>query len=390
MINSDAIPLSLYIHVPWCEKKCPYCDFNSHENQQFFDESRYVKKLLEDLDDDIYNFQHSLNRPIQSIFIGGGTPSLFSATSFKTLLTEISLRLDIDQAEITLEANPSSSEQRQFVGYREAGINRLSIGTQSYHNEMLKRIGRVHDRSDAIDAAESAKSAGFENFNLDIMFALPRQNLQEAVDDIKQAISFSPQHISCYQLTIEPNTLFHQQRPKLPSNETAWKMQAALQNELSKAGYDQYEVSAYAQTSFQCLHNLNYWQFGDYLAIGAGAHGKMTTQTGEIYRFWKQKQPKQYLKATSIDQRRGGISTIQQADLAFGFMLNALRLKNGFELSWLTERTGLYENQIETVVQKNIDLQLLTKTDGRIMPTERGFQLIDSILNDFLPEKSPQ
>ena len=386
MMTSAEIPLSLYIHIPWCEKKCPYCDFNSHENQQNFDEPAYIKALLDDLDQDLEIFNEISNKPIHSVFIGGGTPSLFSADAYQKLFKEIGHRLDLRGAEITLEANPSSSEQAKFSGYLDAGINRLSIGTQSYNPIMLKRLGRVHNQHDAMTAVKSAKQAGFARINLDIMFALPEQTLAQSIEDIEQAIAFAPEHISCYQLTLEPNTLFFQQKPALPNNELAWTMQQALQQKLFAAGYEQYEVSAYAQKNQQCRHNLNYWQFGDYLGIGAGAHGKITLASGQIKRYWKQKQPKKYLQSASSVDRLGGLSTLANNSIAFEFMLNALRLKKGFSSDLFQARTGLTLASIENTLNKHYSTELLTQLKGRIQPTNKGYQFIDSMLNDYLPE----
>ncbi len=386
MINPEEIPLSLYIHIPWCEKKCPYCDFNSHENQQHFDEIAYVNALIDDLDQDLEIFSKYTKKSIHSVFIGGGTPSLFSAAAYLKLFKEIQQRLDLSNTEITLEANPSSSEQAKFLGYLDAGINRLSIGTQSYNPIMLKRIGRVHNQQDAMTAVESAKKAGFESINLDIMFALPEQTLEQSIDDIEQAISYAPEHISCYQLTLEPNTLFYQQKPTLPSTDLAWTMQQALQQKLSTAGYEQYEVSAYAQKNQQCRHNLNYWQFGDYLGIGAGAHGKITLASGQIKRYWKQKQPKKYLQSAVSADRLGGLSTLANNSIAFEFMLNALRLKNGFSSDLFQARTGLKISSIENIITKHRNSGLLTQIKGQIQPTDKGYQFIDSMLNDYLPE----
>ena len=385
MINTLDIPLSLYIHIPWCEKKCPYCDFNSHDNQQHFDESAYIHALLADLDQDLILFKSASQKPIKSIFIGGGTPSLFSPKAYKKLLNHINDRLNIHEAEITLEANPSSSEQAKFVGYLEAGINRLSIGTQSYNPLMLSIIGRVHNQQEAMKAADSAIAAGFDNINLDIMFALPKQTLQQAIEDIEQAIQFSPQHISCYQLTLEPNTLFYQQKPKLPSNDTAWEMQEALQSRLADASYLQYEVSAYAQKGRQCQHNLNYWQFGDYLAIGAGAHGKITRDSGIIERFWKQKQPKKYMQSAKTKNRMGNHIVLEKEALAFEFMLNALRLKKGFPTQLFSSRTGLNYNNIQPLLKQHSESKLIHMVDQYIIPTDKGYQFIDSMLNDYLP-----
>ena len=385
MINTLDIPLSLYIHIPWCEKKCPYCDFNSHDNQQHFDESAYIHALLADLDQDLILFKSASQKPIKSIFIGGGTPSLFSPKAYKKLLNHINDRLNIHEAEITLEANPSSSEQAKFVGYLEAGINRLSIGTQSYNPLMLSIIGRAHNQQEAMKAADSAIAAGFDNINLDIMFALPKQTLQQAIEDIEQAIQFSPQHISCYQLTLEPNTLFYQQKPKLPSNDTAWEMQEALQSRLADASYLQYEVSAYAQKGRQCQHNLNYWQFGDYLAIGAGAHGKITRDSGIIERFWKQKQPKKYMQSAKTKNRMGNHIVLEKEALAFEFMLNALRLKKGFPTQLFSSRTGLNYNNIQPLLKQHSESKLIHMVDQYIIPTDKGYQFIDSMLNDYLP-----
>ena len=383
IINSNETPLSLYIHVPWCERKCPYCDFNSHDNQRHFDEKRYVKALLDDLDQDLDSFAPR-GRKIQSIFIGGGTPSLFSGEAYKQLLTELGSRLDISHAEITLEANPGSSERDKFATYREAGINRLSIGTQSYDDALLKKIGRVHGREDALGAASAARDAGFDNFNLDIMFALPEQSLEQAIDDVETAIAQSPTHLSCYQLTLEPNTLFYKNPPKLPNSDLAWEIQSNIQEILKNAGFIQYEVSAYAQVNRQCLHNLNYWQYGDYLGIGAGAHGKVTSKDGSIYRYWKQKQPKKYLDSANSADRLGNNEKIDKNALAFEFMLNALRLKNGFTEELFEQRTGLPINTLLPNLDKHSQQGLLMRSDGTVKPTNDGYRFIDSMLNDYL------
>ena len=375
------IPLSLYIHIPWCERKCPYCDFNSHDNQKHFDEKRYVQALLDDLDQDIDDIR---DRRINSIFIGGGTPSLFSGEAYSALLTEISSRLDIVDAEITLEANPSSSERDKFAAYREAGINRLSIGIQSFDAELLKKIGRVHNGNDALNAASAARAAGFDNFNLDIMFALPQQNVEQSLHDVECAIAQKPTHLSCYQLTLEPNTLFYKSPPKLPNSDTAWEMQSALQAELAKANYQQYEVSAYAQPDRECQHNRNYWEFGDYLGIGAGAHGKVTLQDNRIKRYWKQKQPKRYLESAASHERLGVVSFIDANALPFEFMLNTLRLKSGFQKALFEQRTLLDFSVISQTVNEQIHNGLLVETQQHIKPTEKGYRFIDSMLNDYL------
>jgi len=383
ILNSNETPLSLYIHVPWCERKCPYCDFNSHDNQQHFDEKRYVKALLDDLDQDLDSFAPN-DRKIQSIFVGGGTPSLFSGEAYRELLTEIGSRLDIANAEITLEANPSSSERNKFAAYREAGINRLSIGTQSYDEALLKKIGRVHGREDALGAANAAREAGFDNFNLDIMFALPEQSLEQAIEDVETAIAQAPTHLSCYQLTLEPNTLFYKNPPKLPSSDLAWEIQLSIQKILKNAGFMQYEVSAYAQKNRQCLHNLNYWQYGDYFGIGAGAHGKITTEDGSVYRYWKQKQPKKYLDSASSTDRIGNKEKVDPSALIFEFMLNALRLKNGFTEELFEQRTGLSINTLLPNLDKHSQQGLLIRSVGTVKPTNDGYRFIDSMLNDYL------
>jgi len=383
MIDINKIPLSLYIHIPWCEKKCPYCDFNSHDNKAFFDEDQYVKSLLSDLKQDLIDFDIS-NREIKSVFIGGGTPSLFSGAAYKKLFSEISQHLTLDDAEITLEANPGSSEREKFKTYREAGINRLSIGVQSFNAKALQRIGRIHNDGDAQVAAQAATDAGFDNFNLDIMFALPEQTLEQAIFDVETAISHSPTHLSCYQLTLEPNTLFYNQPPKLPSTDRAWEMQTEIQKVLSASNYQQYEVSAYAQPNKQCRHNLNYWQFGDYLAIGAGAHGKITKSDGTIQRYWKQKQPKTYISNSDSKNRIGETKTIDQKDLPFEFMVNNLRLKNGFSLEQFTNTTGLEPTTIQAIIEQHIQDGLIEKKQLLYKPTDKGFLFIDSILQSFL------
>jgi len=383
MIDINKIPLSLYVHIPWCEKKCPYCDFNSHDNKTFFDEDQYVKSLLSDLKQDLIDFDIS-DRKIQSVFIGGGTPSLFSGDAYKKLFLEISQHLILDNAEITLEANPSSSEREKFKAYREAGINRLSIGVQSFNAKALQRIGRVHNEGDANSAAQAAADAGFDNFNLDIMFALPEQTLEQAVFDVETAISHNPTHLSCYQLTLEPNTLFYNQPPKLPSTDRAWEMQTEIQKILSNSNYQQYEVSAYAQPEKQCRHNLNYWQFGDYLAIGAGAHGKITNGDGTIQRYWKQKQPKNYINTSASKNRLGEIKTIEEKDLAFDFMVNNLRLKNGFSLEHFVNTTGSNPASIQATIDQHVQSGLIEKKRLLYKPTTKGFLFIDSILQSFL------
>jgi len=377
------IPLSLYVHIPWCEKKCPYCDFNSHLAKTTTDQSQYIDTLLNDFSQDLIKFKSSINnRQIHSIFIGGGTPSLFDASSYGYLLSELNKMLPFsNDIEITIEANPGSSEIEKFSGFRAAGINRLSIGIQSFNTQHLFALGRIHNPNDALQAAEFAKQAGFNNFNLDIMFGLPEQSIQQSLDDIQQAIALNPTHLSCYQLTIEPNTLFHHSPPITPNDDILWDMQALLQQELLNNDYIQYEVSAYSKQGHQCRHNINYWQFGDYLAIGAGAHGKITNPQGHIERYWKIKHPNTY-----IDKKNkiGEVKKVLTEDLTFEFMMNALRMNNGFTTQ-LFEKTTLLN--IETILPQLNKLQesgLLIINNEQIKTSERGKQMLNTILEGFL------
>ncbi|MCL4160177.1 UNVERIFIED_CONTAM: hypothetical protein GTU68_013036, partial [Idotea baltica] len=346
------IPLSLYIHIPWCEKKCPYCDFNSHQAKENIDEASYIDTLLLDLKNDLKHYGNTLkDRPIQTIFIGGGTPSLFSPDSISTLLSGIREQIYFaDNVEITLEANPGSSEVEKFKGFRDTGINRLSIGVQSFNPIHLKALGRVHNCVEAIAAANAAHRAGFDNFNLDLMFGLPEQSTQQSLADLQQALELKPTHLSCYQLTIEPNTLFHHNPPITPGDETLWDMQQALQATLNEYGYSQYEVSAYAQENRQCRHNLNYWQFGDYLGIGAGAHGKITDLSGLVERSWKIKHPSSYLQK---NEKLGARQLLDSDQLPFEFMMNALRLNSGFSVDLFQERTTQSINAVSKIIDRH-------------------------------------
>ena len=388
-MQTSTIPLALYIHIPWCEKKCPYCDFNSHLAKSEINEPAYINNLLEDIQQDLVRYQSTLeDRVLSSIFIGGGTPSLFSAQSYNTLLQGIKSMIGFaPEIEITSEANPGSSEVEKFAGFKEAGVNRLSIGIQSFNQQHLGALGRVHNANDALNAASFAKKAGFDNFNLDLMFGLPGQSLEQSLSDIEQAIKLSPTHLSCYQLTIEPNTLFHHKPPVTPDDESLWEMQTQLQGELANAGYQQYEISAYAKANRQCQHNLNYWQFGDYLGIGAGAHGKITDPTGVIHRSWKKKHPASYMQAS--DNYNGGLETVSIERLPLDFMMNALRLTSGFDLSLFTERAGRPLEHIQDTINAHQNLGLVTIKNNHLIPTERGKQLLDSMLQDYLPPSAP-
>lgn len=294
-------PLSLYIHIPWCVQKCPYCDFNSHALKHEIPEQDYVQALIKDLDDDITRFKLT-NRHLHSVFIGGGTPSLFSPSAIQSLLSQVFQRFEVnDDIEVTLEANPGTVEADKFTGFAQAGVSRLSIGVQSFESDKLIKLGRIHDSNQAINAAQLAKSCGVKSFNLDLMHGLPNQMLTNALDDLSQAIALAPDHLSWYQLTIEPNTAFHSKPPKLPQDEILWDIQEQGIKLLADAGYQQYEISAYSKPNVQSKHNLNYWRFGDYLGIGCGAHGKITDfNSNKIYRTVKVKHPKGYLQKIAL------------------------------------------------------------------------------------------
>ncbi len=388
MFNFTALPpLSLYIHIPWCVRKCPYCDFNSHQSPQTLPEMAYVDALISDLGQDL---PRVWGRQVQSIFIGGGTPSLFSPQTLDHLLSNIRAMVQLQPlAEITLEANPGTLEAGRFREYRALGINRLSIGVQSFHDEQLKRLGRIHNAAQARQAAELAHTAGFENFNLDLMFALPGQSPDAALADIEAAIQLSPSHLSHYQLTLEPNTLFHNHPPAgIPEDETMWTMQEACQERLATAGYGHYEVSAYARPNQQCQHNLNYWEFGDYLGIGAGAHGKITHGAQQnITRLTKQRHPARYMAACVEQSSQSSDLRTEQvlspADAGFEFMLNALRLQDGFAPHLFSTHTGLALTQIEAGLRQAEAKGLLEWSVQRIKPTRQGHLFLNDLLELF-------
>jgi len=376
------IPLSLYIHIPWCIKKCPYCDFNSHEARNEIPEDKYLKALTQDLDSELPNIW---GRSIESVFIGGGTPSLFSAKGIDQLLANLRERLPIrSNTEITLEANPGTFEQERFSAYREAGINRLSIGVQSFNDSHLKRLGRIHGASEAIKAAEIARKAGFENLNLDLMFGLPGQSVDQACEDLKIAINAGPAHISWYQLTIEENTLFHHAPPILPDDELMWEMQQEGLALLQSSGYAQYEVSAYAQKNQQCQHNINYWEFGDYLGIGAGAHGKLSMPDGEITRHTKYRHPETYMENAFAKKVRSSEKMLREEDLIFEFMLNLMRLKQGFTKELFEARTFLPILKIENRLSELIKEGLMQNNKGLYSTTDKGWLFVNDIVNHFL------
>jgi oxygen-independent coproporphyrinogen-3 oxidase len=377
----------LYIHIPWCVKKCPYCDFNSHNAPQALPQDEYVDALLADLDQDLA-LAHG--RPLQSIFFGGGTPSLFSADAIARILDGAAQRLALaPNIEITLETNPGTVEHGPFAGYRKAGVNRISFGVQSFDDAALKRIGRIHDASQAERAVKSAQDAGIENLNLDLMYALPRQTLAGALADVEKAIMLQTPHLSHYQLTLEPNTAFAANPPPLPDEDGAWDMQEACQARLAAAGFAQYEVSAYARAGRECAHNLNYWNFGDYLGIGAGAHGKATDTDGTVRRRWKIRAPRGYLERAATPRRIGGDDAIATEQLPFEFMLNALRLNAGFALADFSARTGLPESAIAAQLVQGQARGWVERTHERIRATELGQRFLNDVIALFLPERTP-
>lgn len=372
------IPLSLYIHIPWCVRKCPYCDFNSHEVRQPIPEDLYVAALLRDLDE---NLPRIWGRRVGSIFFGGGTPSLFSPRAIEKILLGVHSRLCFGpDTEVTLEANPGTVDETNFKGFRQAGINRLSIGIQSLQDEKLKSLGRIHNRDYALRAIETAKQAGFENFNVDLMHGLPNQSVKDAFTDLQDALHFQPPHLSWYQLTIEPNTFFHRQPPRLPEDEIVGTMQESGKDLLAQSGLQQYEVSTYAQPGFECVHNKNYWEFGDYLGIGAGAHSKITdVEQQVIIRYWQVKHPKEYLNAPKLNQQ-----VLTERDAVFEFMLNALRLTQGVSTHLFTERTGLAVSLIETILATAKSKKFLIEDSSFLRATPFGYRFLNDLIGMFL------
>lgn len=374
-------PLSAYIHIPWCVRKCPYCDFNSHAAGPELPEDAYVQALLADLAADR---QHVHGRRLTSIFFGGGTPSLFSASALGRILEGLEREVGFENdIEITLEANPGTFEQAKFADYRALGINRLSIGVQSFQADKLKALGRIHDGDEAVRAADMARRAGFDNFNLDLMHGLPDQSVADALADLEQAIALAPTHLSWYQLTMEPNTVFWSQPPELPEDDALWEIQEAGQARLAQAGYLQYETSAYARDGLRARHNLNYWTFGDFLGIGAGAHAKLSSPEGRILRTWKTRLPKDYLNPAKAFQ--AGERVLEAADLPFEFMMNALRLVNGVPAELFEQRTGLSLQAIAEACREARAQGLLAEDEERLRPSERGQLFLNDLLQQFLP-----
>lgn len=376
------IPLALYVHLPWCIRKCPYCDFNSHEIRDgSFPEREYVDAVVRDLKFSAGLFR---GRKLESVFLGGGTPSLMSASGIGAILEAVE---DVSgfcaDTEITLEANPGAADSRRFAGYRNLGVNRLSIGAQSFDNHKLAAIGRIHDAGEARSAVAAAAGAGFADINIDLMYGLPGQSPQEALSDLTTAVSLEPAHISWYQLTIEPNTVFHAKPPPLPGDDITWEMQTRGADYLAGQGYGQYEVSAWSRPGSECRHNLNYWEFGDYIGVGAGAHGKVTN--GKVIRQSRLRVPQSYMRAAGSDAAIAAQRTLGEQDLILEFMLNALRLKNGAPLSRFSARTGLAPARVQAQVDAARADGLLEHEPGLLKATQKGARYLNDLLQYFMP-----
>lgn len=381
MFNGNP-PLGLYIHLPWCAQKCPYCDFNSHAAESI-PEQKYIDALLDDLAQDL---PLVWGRSVETLFIGGGTPSLFSGAAIDRLLSGLRALFNFAPAiEITLESNPGSADASRYRDYREAGVNRLSIGVQSFDDQKLAVLGRIHDANEARRAYAAARTAGFDNINLDLMYGLPAQSTRSALADLEQAISLQPEHISHYQLTIEPNTLFHHAPPAgLPDDDLGWEQQTACQSLLAEQGYQHYEVSAWSRPGRAASHNLNYWQFGDYLGIGAGAHGKITLPAeNRVVRRVRVRQPRAYLERHG-PERIASEFDLSPTDLVFEFMLNATRLRHGFTLQLFQDNTGLPGEVLRNALKPALDKGLVAYDGQKIVPTELGFGFLNDLQALFL------
>jgi putative oxygen-independent coproporphyrinogen III oxidase len=378
-----AVPLSLYIHFPWCVRKCPYCDFNSHPlRDPEVPEKAYVDALVADLEADL---PRVWGRRIGSVFLGGGTPSLFSAASIERLLAAVRARLPVTgELEVTMEANPGTAEAGRFRSYRTAGVNRLSIGIQSFSDTCLAALGRIHDGRQALRAVDAARKAGFDNLNLDLMFGLPGQTVEAARADLQRALSLAPEHISYYQLTLEPSTELARRPPELPAEEDCECMQEAAIAAMAEAGLARYEVSAYGRPGRRCRHNLNYWQFGDYLGIGAGAHAKLTSADA-IVRLWKTRHPRAYLEAGQDKGRIAGQRELGRADRVLELMMNALRLVEGIPVELFTARTGLGLEVIGEHLLRARARGLMVSDPGRLAATGQGLRYLNELLQDFVP-----
>jgi oxygen-independent coproporphyrinogen-3 oxidase len=384
-----APPLSLYVHIPWCVKKCPYCDFNSHARDGALPVDAYIDALAADLDRDLDRFGEAIaGREIVSVFFGGGTPSLFAPDAIARILDAAASRLRFrDRIEITMETNPGTVEHGRFDQYLRAGVTRISFGVQSFDDDKLRRLGRIHSAAEADRAIKTAQDAGYDNINLDLMYALPEQTLDGALDDIERAIALAPAHVSHYQLTLEPNTLFAAKPPPLPDIDAAWDMQEACQQRLAAAGHAQYEVSAYAEDGRRCAHNLNYWSFGDYLGIGAGAHGKISNAAdNSVTRTAKVKLPRSYLDRAARGEAFGSIDPVATAQLPFEFMLNALRLNDGVSTIEFEQRTGVPLDALTTELAQAREHGWLEADSAQLRPTESGRRFLNDLVELFLPE----
>lgn len=384
-MNLALPPLSLYIHIPWCVQKCPYCDFNSHAQKGVIPEAEYIQHLLADLSQDLTAYQAAIgDRKIHSIFIGGGTPSLFSAEGIAYLLAEVEKRIPFEEnIEITLEANPGTAEAERFLGYAQGGVTRISMGIQSFEQEKLLKLGRIHDSNEAKQAvifAQNSAKSGLQSFNLDLMHGLPNQSVAQALDDLRQGIALVPPHLSWYQLTIEPNTMFYYRQPTLPDDDELWDIFEQGHQLLTAAGYEQYETSAYAKKGYQCRHNLNYWRFGDYLAIGCGAHGKISYPTGEIYRFSKTKHPKGYMRG----EYRYSQDLIELADRPFEFFMNRFRLLEATPKQEFEFYTGLDREIVRPTMDWALSKNYITETEKYWQITQHGKLFLNELLEGFL------
>lgn len=383
--------LSLYVHIPWCVQKCPYCDFNSHELKAEIPEQAYIAALLQDLDNDIERYQLNANsRPLHSIFIGGGTPSLISAQGIEDLLQGIEQRIPFNPAiEITMEANPGTIEAERFAGYRRAGVTRISIGVQSFEQQKLIRLGRIHGQEEAVNAAKLAHQIGLNSFNLDLMHGLPDQSVEQALSDLDQAIALNPPHLSWYQLTIEPNTLFYYKQPTLPDDDDLWDIFEQGHQKLAAAGYVQYEISGYSKPGYQCQHNLNYWRFGDYLGIGCGSHGKLSFTDGRIIRTTKIKHPRGYLAAFDNMVKPYLNSEVEVAaqDRPFEFFMNRFRLMEACPKQDFLDTTGLEFSSIEPTINWAIEMGYLNQTKTHWQISEKGKLFLNDLLEAFMAEE---
>ncbi len=375
------IPLSLYIHIPWCVKKCPYCDFNSHALQNVLPETMYLDALVQDLKLDLHHVQ---NRKINTIFFGGGTPSLISPAGFERLLDQVSQHVCFaDDIEITMEANPGTVEHFNFADYKQAGINRISLGAQSFDNNKLQALGRIHKSDETLRAIDKIHKVNFNSFNIDLMHGLPQQTVAEALQDLTTALACDPPHLSWYQLTIEPNTVFYKYPPTLPNDDITWEIQTQGEQILSAAGYTHYEVSAFAKPQQQCRHNINYWEFGDYLGIGAGAHGKVTDlASGTIQRMWKTRNPKDYLDTSK--KFLAGTSVIAREQIANEYMLNRLRLFAEVNLRDYEQRTGLPAAELKPILEHAQAKGLVELTTDSLYLTSLGKRFLNDLLQMFL------